>query len=114
MNPILRSKIVTIKTIYSWILFIYMVFILTNFVTSFDVIGSYRFSLWDLLMTYGTIMLISVLEAGIVTLILFTCYSIIQYIFRFDAQYIICRLLIFSFFVSWINLLLTVIAKPLF
>jgi hypothetical protein len=114
MNKPVHQKIEIIKKYYVWIQFIYLIFILTNFMRSMDVNVTYRFSIWDSLLTYGTIIFISFLESLVISLLLFALYLAIYYLFRLDSQYVIRRFLILGFFVSWVNLFLTVVSKPLF
>ena len=102
------------KTHYIWVAFILLIFILTNAFSSLSLIHSYRLGLADMLMTYGFIIFVGLMEGLLFSLALTAIYFLLRPLFKTMADRLMRRVLICGLLIAWSNLFLTIFLRPLF
>lgn len=103
-----------LKTNFIWVAFILLVFILTNAFSSLALIQSYRLGLADMVLTYGFIIFVGLLEGLLFSLALTGLFFLLRFLFKSAADELMRRVLIFGLLIAWVNLLLTIFLRPLF
>lgn len=91
-----------------------MLFILTHAISSLDIARAYRFEVVDVLLTFGFVLFIGMLEIMIPTLIIVALHLVIQLTFKKNPSPIFRLFILAWFAISWLYLFLLVLKKPLF
>jgi UDP-N-acetylglucosamine:LPS N-acetylglucosamine transferase len=99
---------------FGWTAFTTLVFVLTNAFSSLDLIYRYRLAALDMMLTFGFILFMALLEAALIAGLLIIIERTIRKLFTFNPAKIFNHILLFLFCLSWINLFLTIFKKPLF
>lgn len=102
------------KIYFGWTAFTTLVFVLTNAFSSLDLIYRYRLAALDMILTFGFIIFIGLLEATLIAGSLVLLERIIKKVFKYNPSSAVHFMLLFVFALSWINLFLTIFNKPLF
>jgi len=101
-----------IKTYYSWLAFASIIFILTHAISSLDIARAYRFQVLDVILTFGFLLFIGMVEIIIPTLLIVILHLAIQQIFKKNPSPIFRLFILAWFAISWLNLLLLILNKP--
>lgn len=96
---------------FIWIAFIFEIFLLTNLVSSLSLIDAYGIPALDVFITYGSIGLLYLLEAGAVTLVLVLLQIFLEKFLSLDPSPFIKALIIAILMVEWVNLLMMIFNK---
>jgi len=96
---------------FNWIAFIFVIFLLTNLVSSLSLIDAYGIPALDVFITYGSMGLLYLLEASAVTLVLVLLQLLLEKLISVDPSPFIKALIIATLMVEWVNLLMTVFNK---
>jgi hypothetical protein len=93
------------KTYSTWLVFCICILILTNGFASLTLIREYRFSVTDILVTYGFIIFWGILESGILAGFMVLAEVLLEGIFKKRLD-IVFRLILFTcLMITWIILL---------
>jgi hypothetical protein len=111
------SKILkTFKLYYSWIAFTAFLFILTNFLSSLELILIHirNYDSAGILLTIGFILFIGLLETIPAVFIMAALESLIQRIIKKDPAPVFRLLILAWFTLSWLNMAVAIFRKSLF
>jgi hypothetical protein len=114
LRKIGQSRFVQItRTYYVWIAYIFLIFLLTNAISSLDLIKSYRFT-FDMLLTYGFLTFLINLESLASAAFIAVVHISLKKLLNFDISPIVRILLICGLGITVLNLLLMVFNKAIF
>jgi hypothetical protein len=97
------------KVYSSWLVFGTIVLILTNGLASLTLIREYRFSIVDVMLTYGLLVFWGIIEAAAAAILLILVEVFLEKIFRIHMDLIFRIILVAAFLGTWIILLLTLL-----
>jgi len=102
------------KNYYVWFAFAAVLFILTQAFSALDVIRAYRFSVVDMILTFGFLLFLGMLEVAVFAFIFVFLHLGIQRVFHVDPSSVFRLLLLAWFGLSWLNLFLAFFNRSLF
>lgn len=89
------------KTYSVWIGFCVCILILTNGFTSLTLIREYRFSIPDVLLTYGLLIFWGLVEAGILAALLVLVEVLLERVFKRQVDLLFRVILLVGLVVTW-------------
>jgi hypothetical protein len=101
-------------TYFVWVAFILFLFLFTNAFSSLDLIASYRFTLLDMMLTYGLFAFLFSLESLAISALIASLQIILEKVLPFKFSTIIRYCLIMILILTWVNIFLTIFNKPIF
>jgi len=102
------------KNYYVWFAFTATLFILTHAFSALDLMRAYRFGVLDVIVTFGFLLFISLLEVAGFAFLVVGLHWGIQKVFNFDPSAVFRLLVVAWFGLSWLNLLLALFNRSLF
>jgi hypothetical protein len=106
--------IILFKDYYAWFAFTAILYILTNVFYSLDLINANRFNLVDVILTFGFLIFLSMLEVASFALVFVAVHFGIQKYFHVDPAAVFRLLILAWFALSWLNLFLAFFNRSLF
>lgn len=92
---------------FVWLVFILMVFLLTNFFSSLDLINAYGVPALDILLTFGFLGFLLMLEALASALLLAAIQLLLEKFLAANLSMIFTAIILVSLALVWVNLFLT-------
>ena len=99
---------------YYWIAFTLMLNVLNNAAGSLTLIRTYQFPLMDMALTYGFMVLVSALEAAILTGLITLIQLGLEKVLHAQLGGVVRRLILLAFGLTWLHILLTALNLSLY
>lgn len=108
LNQIKSSPFFILSTKYFvWVFFILMIFLLTNLFSSLDLINAYGIPVLDVLLTFGFLGFLLMLEALASAILLAAIRLTLEKFLAANLSSIFTAIILVLLILEWVNLLLT-------
>jgi hypothetical protein len=92
---------------FVWVVFILMLFLLTNLFSSLDLINAYGIPVLDILLTFGFLGFLFMLEALASAILLAAIQLLLERFLAANLSSVFTAIILFFLVLEWINLFLT-------
>jgi hypothetical protein len=107
-NKVKSSPLFTLAGKYFvWVFFILVIFLLTNLFSSLDLINAYGIPLLDVLLTFGFLGFLFMLEAVVSAILLAVLQTLLEKFLAKKMSSVFTALILVFLVLEWVNLFLT-------